>query len=313
MRLTLTIPIANAMSTRERTPSSPEKKDQSHDDIETVANQCKTFIQHVVDAAAADGVVVGLSGGIDSTTAAALAVDALGRERVYGLVLPADPSSPENIRDAQEQAYELGINFRTVDVQAVVDRLTETMTQDLPLPQIDDGYSVNEPRVPIRVSVDTDGAYKHTVGNAIARVRMLTLYFEANLRNRLVLGTGNRTEIALGYFTKYGDGGVDLQPLGDLYKTEVRTLARHLGVSDEIVDKQPTAGLWKEQTDADELGAGYETIDSILRRLIDGDKSSKEIARTLDVDVEFVETYAEMYEGAAHKRGGPPTPRTHSY
>lgn len=313
VRLTPTTPIYNEMSTRERTPSSPEERDEFHGDLKQIADHCKTFIRHVVDDAAVDGVVVGLSGGIDSTTAAALAVDALGREQVYGPVLPADPSSPENIRDAQEQACELGIDFRTVDVQPVVDCLIETMTQDLLLPQVHDGYSVNEPDVPIRMAVDTDGAYKHTVGNTIARVRMMALYFEANLRNELVLGTGNRTEIALGYVTKHGDGGVDIQPLGDLYKTEVRALARHLGVPDEIVDKQPTAGLWEEQTDADELGAGYETIDSILRRLVDGDDSTEEIARSLDVDVELVGTYAEMYEGASHKRVTPPTPRTYSY
>lgn len=301
------------MATRERTRSPDEETDESDDDVERIAERCERFLRHAVEDADADGVVVGLSGGIDSTTAAAVAVEALGRERVYGLVLPADPSSPENVRDAQQQAYELGIDFRTVDVQSVVDRLTESMTRDLHLPAVGGGGSPELPRVPIRMAVTTDGPIEQTVGNAIARVRMLALYFEANLRDRLVLGTGNRTEIALGYFTKYGDGGVDLQPLGDLYKTEVRALARHLGVPDEIVRKQPTAGLWEGQTDADELGAGYETIDAVLRRLVDGDESCTEIARSLDVDVELVETYAEMYADAAHKRETPPTPRTYSY
>lgn len=301
------------MSTRERTPSTSAERYEFYEDFEKIANQYKTFIRCVVNDADADGVVVGLSGGIDSTTAATLAVDALGRERVYGIVLPAAPSSPANIRDAQKQAYELGINFRTVDVQPVVDCLTETMTRDLRLLQVDDEHGVNNSDVPIQLPVTSDREYSHTVGNAIARVRMQALYFEANLRNMLVLGTGNRTEIALGYFTKYGDGGVDVQPLGDLYKTEVRSLARHLDVPDEIVDKQPTAGLWEEQTDADELGADYETIDAILRRLVDGDDSTEEVARSLNVGVELVERYAEMYEEAAHKRGTPPTPGTYSY
>lgn len=293
------------MSTGDRTDADAGAIGEFRDDFESVEEECRSFIRSAVRDAGAHEVIVPLSGGLDSTTTATLAVEALGCRSVNGLVLPADPSDDTNIGDAQRAAFELGIDFRTVDIQPVVDALTESMGHDYwlqaalgaPGEWADSGGSADE--------------HQRAVGNATARARMMATYFEANRKGGLVVGTGNRTELSLGYFTKHGDGGADLLPLGHLYKTEVRGLARHLGVPDRIVDKEPTAGLREGQTDADELGATYETIDAVLRKLLDEDTSIDRIATELGVEESLVVRFAEMYRDAAHKRAVPPTPETH--
>ncbi|QLD85636.1 NAD(+) synthase [Natronomonas halophila] len=297
------------MATRDRANDSRPVIDGFRDDIETVEEECVSFIRSAVDDAGVQEVVVALSGGIDSTTAATLAVEALGRRSVNGLVLPSETSDESNIDDAQRAAFDLGIDFRTVDIQPVVDTLAETMSSDHWFERaVADGGPAS---VHSEDTTNPNGEYRRAVGNATARARMMATYFEANLHDRLVLGTGNRTELALGYFTKYGDGGVDILPLGDLYKTEVRRLAEHLDVPERIIDKQPTAGLWDGQTDTDELGASYGTIDAILRKLFDEGCSVAQTAAELGVEEDLVVRFAEMYRDAAHKRATPPTPDTY--
>ena len=137
------------------------------------------------------------------------------------------------------------------------------------------------------------------VANLKARLRMVTLYYLANDRNYLVAGTGNRSEIMIGYFTKYGDGGVDLEPLGELYKWEVRRLARHVGVPREVVERPPTAGLWPGQTDEAEIGLTYEQLDEALAAIERGATDGIEPAVLARVE--------RMIERSAHKRQMPPT------
>lgn len=274
-------------------------------DVTETEREITAFIREVVSDAAADGVVVNLSGGIDSTVAATLATEALGCESVYGLILPSEANRTANIDDARQVAEELVIEYRVLDIQPLLSQFVHTVTSET--------RELN--RDPLRTAtrvavspVKPRENYREAVGNAAARLRMMAAYFEANTTDRLVLGTGNRTELLLGYFTKYGDGGVDLLPLGDLYKTEVRALARHLGVRDEIIEKEPTAGLWAGQADESELGASYETIDTILQRLVDDGESIHDTAAAVSVDPDLVQTYAEMYDRTAHKRAMPPTP-----
>jgi NAD+ synthase len=153
-----------------------------------------------------------------------------------------------------------------------------------------------------------DPALQMTVGNLRARLRAVLGYMEANRRGGFVVGTGNRSEAAVGYFTKYGDGAVDCHPIANLYKGQVRQLARHLGVPDDLAGKTASAELWVDQTDEGELGMDYETLDSILAVHIDGGLSVAGTARTLGVDEQVVEKVREMYAASAHKRQAPPGP-----
>ncbi|WP_306055750.1 NAD+ synthase [Natronococcus wangiae] len=240
------------------------------------------FIRKQVDAAGVDGAVLGLSGGIDSTLVAHLAVDALGAENVHGLVLPARVSGDENMSDAERVAQDLEITHDVIEIEPIVDSLLGTYPE-------------------------AEGDHE-AVGNARARVRAVLNYLVANHEGRLVLGTGNRSEAAVGYFTKYGDGAVDCHPIGNLYKAQVRQLARHVGVPEDLVTKTPTAELWADQTDEEEMGISYETLDSILVSHVDGPLSADATARELDLEPETVEKVRGMYERSAHKRRAPPAP-----
>ncbi|SFC65795.1 NAD+ synthase [Halobiforma haloterrestris] len=242
------------------------------------------FIADRVDAAGADGAVLGLSGGIDSTLTAYLAVEALGPENVHGLVLPARVSGDENMSDAERVATDLEISHDVIEIEPIVDSLLSAYP-------------------------DAEGDHV-AVGNSRARVRAVLNYLVANHENRLVLGTGNRSEAAVGYFTKYGDGAVDCHPIGNLYKAQVRQLARHVGVPEDLAAKTPTAELWADQTDEEELGISYDTLDSILVTHVDGPLSVAATARELEVDRETVEQVREMYERSEHKRSVPPAPES---
>ncbi|UWG48870.1 NH3-dependent NAD+ synthetase [Halanaeroarchaeum sp. HSR-CO] len=240
------------------------------------------FIQDSMGAAGADRAILGLSGGIDSTTTAHLAVEALGADALHALVMPGAVSEPENMSDAEWVAQELGVEYDLVEINPFVDLLLDTFGE------AEDDYEA--------------------VGNARARTRAVINYLVANHENGLVLGTGNRTEAMVGYFTKFGDGAVDVNPLGNLYKQQVRQLARSLDVPEELVTKTPTAGLWAGQTDEDELGIDYDTLDAILALHVDGPLSATATARAIDEDEAVVERIAAMARGSEHKRTPPTTP-----
>jgi NAD+ synthase len=257
----------------------------AEDELTEAREAVTTFITDQVEAAAADGVVVCLSGGIDSSLTATLAVEALGPDRVYGLVLPAREADDAAQYDAHLLADRLGITARTVHLAPLLDAFEDTVAP--------------------AISAESDRLAR---GNALARLRATTAYYAANSRNLLVCGTTNRTEWLLGYFTKYGDGAADLRPLGELYKTEVRALANALELPKPIRTKPPSAGLWRDQTDAEELGAPYSLIDCILTKLVDDDLGIEGTAAELGVSVERVERYAAMHLAAAHKRDAVPMP-----
>ena len=203
-------------------------------DLENIKQSIVAFIK---TQAGDKPVVLGLSGGLDSSVVAYLAVGALGADKVYGLILPSSTNTSEDLELAKLIAQNLGL--KTYDLR--LDPILQSYIQTLP-----------------------DNLNKQTIGNIKARIRMTLLYAKANELNGLVLGTGNKTEIMTGYFTKHGDGGADLLPIGDLYKTEERELAKYIGIPQEIISRPPTAGLWEGQTDEDELGITYEELDKIL-------------------------------------------------
>ena len=251
-------------------------------ELPAVRERICNFIIAQHDAAGASGAVIGLSGGIDSSLVATLAVEALGAENVHGLSLPADVSATRHQDDAMQLADDLDIVLDVIDVEPIV----ETLTDAAP------------------VVVD-----ERARGNARARIRADMNYLVSNAAGgRLVLGTGNRSEALVGYFTKYGDGAVDCHPIGNLYKCQVRQVARHVGVPADVVEKTPTAELWANHTDEDELGITYDTLDRILALHVDGPLSSAATADTLGCDLDLVDHVDSLVAASAHKRMMPPSP-----
>lgn len=228
-----------------------------------------------------DGAVLGLSGGVDSALVARLAVEAVGPTRLLALLLPDAGPSRQELASARAYADALGIAHRTVDLAPALAALRAAV------PGLEDPLAS---------------------GNATARLRMTVLYATAGLERRRVVGTGNKSELLLGYFTKHGDGAADLLPLGDLYKSEVFELAERLGLPEAIRRRPPSAGFWEGQTDEGELGLPYEAIDRVLRGLellLD----PPEIARRSGLALEVVERVAARVEAHRHKRRPAPIPK----
>ncbi len=209
------------------------------------------FLQRAFSHAGFQYAVIAMSGGLDSSTSAALAVRALRKENVYPLLLPYGNLNPQAVADARLVTKTLGIppaNRTEINIQPFVDSM-------------------------IALDPAMDNVRR---GNVMARVRMILLYDQAKKRNALVVGTENKTEHLLGYFTRFGDEASDIEPLRNLYKTDVYALARQLGLPEKILTKAPTAGLWEGQTDEGEFGFTYEQADAILSMIVDEKQSIDE-------------------------------------
>jgi NAD+ synthase len=251
-------------------------------DYEMVERNIARFITNVVSEANADGVVLGLSGGVDSSVVATLCVKALGRKRVVGTFMPASFTPSEDQFDAKSLADNLGISTLFVPMTSIVEKLLEA--------------------VPIKVGK------RVAVGNVLARMRMIVNYYVANSVNYLVAGTGDRSEILMGYFTKYGDGGADLLPIGHLYKTEVRELATYLGLPPRLASKPSSPQLWDGQKATDEIPVDYPVLDQVLRGLFDANESTSDVAERLNIQLDMVERIRQTFKRSRHKRTVLPVP-----
>jgi NAD+ synthase len=232
--------------------------------VATLADRIAEWIAAAAQEASVRGAVVGLNGGVDSAVTAALCERALG-ENVLGLILPCE-SDRSDEEDARYVASTLGL-------------ATITVRLDKPFAVLADGLRA------------VSGL---ALANLKPRLRMAVLYYFANAMSYMVVGTGNKTELMVGYFTKHGDGGVDLLPLGGLYKTQVRQLARELGLPPRIIDKPPSAGLWDGQIDEEELGITYGQLDRALKGIESG--------RTDGIAPDIMVRVQEMFDESAHKR-----------
>ena len=219
-------------------------------------NEVETkIVQKIRSFVGTKNVFIGISGGIDSAVTAFLCVKALGKKRVFGVLMPYGRQS--DIADSISVVNQLNIKYFQKDIKPIVDQF-----------KISDN--------------------KFTIANIMARIRMTVLYAYANQKNGLVMGTTNKSEMAVGYFTKYGDGGVDFEPIAGLYKTEILRMAKFLNVPPKIITKKPTAGLWNDQSDEDEFGFTYGDLDNFLQ--------GKHINPEIEVKIQ------DLIKNSEHKR-----------
>ncbi|OSS41582.1 NAD synthetase [Desulfurella amilsii] len=204
-----------------------------------IADYLIEFLRDEIEKVGFKKAVVGLSGGIDSSLVVYLLKEALGKDNVYALIMPYRLSSKESTEDAFKVVNELGIHYKTIEITKMADGY------------IDESFN------------------KVRIGNILARTRMIVLFDQSYDLSALVVGTSNKTELLLGYGTWYGDMASSLNPIGDLYKTQVRILSKHMDVPENIINKNPTADLWVGQSDEEELGFSYDEADLILYHLFD--------------------------------------------
>jgi NAD+ synthase len=263
-------------------------------DYASLADQIASWLRFQMDQVGASRLVLGLSGGIDSAVVCALSTMAAGPSQVIAAIMPIH-SRPEDMRDAQLVASAFEVVPRVIDLVPAHDALVAAMPGD-DAAGLEDA-NVDPPRQAARRQL--------ALANVKPRLRMTSLYYLANRYHGLVVGTGNKTELAIGYFTKYGDGGVDVLPLGDLNKTAVRGLARALAVPDPVISKAPSAGLWEGQTDEAEIGVTYEELDRALDSFAGG-----ELEEPLDPNT--MDRISALVKASEHKRRAIPVFRRDS-
>ena len=235
------------------------------------------FIRNYLSNAERDILVVGLSGGVDSAVSTALAVEAIGSSNVTALIMPYETSNSESVADASDLAKQLGIDYQIIDITPVTKAYFENYAPE---------------------------ADHLRIGNWLARIRMCVLYdFSAKLQ-ALVLGTSNRTEFMIGYFTQFGDSACAFEPIGHLYKTEVWKLAKILHIPERIINKTPTADLWPGQSDEQEIGISYPVLDEIVYELTELHLSIS-ATENLSYPVELYQKVERMIQSSAFKRRMP--------
>jgi NAD+ synthase len=255
-------------------------------DFEKQCTEIERFIRNLVQRANAKGVVIGLSGGVDSSLVATLCVRSLDQTRVLGILMPTNFTPQADVDDALALAEWLGIRTKRIHVQPLHEAFSQTLESENRDPR---------QRVPL--------------ANILARIRMTILYYYANRHIYLVAGTGDRSEDLIGYFTKHGDGGVDFLPISHLYKTQVRALAKYLGVPERIAYKPSSPQLYPGHLATDEIPIDYEQLDLVLVGLYDEKLSPVEVSQSTGIPLNVVKEVQQRVTASQHKRAYPPMVR----
>jgi len=255
------------------TVKSETLKDLLCQDYKKISNKIEKFLSIYISKSSAKGLVIGLSGGLDSSVVLKLSVNALGQSNVLGLVMPSNTTPQEDTDHAIALARDLRIRYQLIDIYPIIQKFEEIVPAD-----------------------------KAARGNLMARIRMSLLYYYAGIGGYLVAGTSDRSEIQIGYFSKFGDGAADIMPIATLYKTQVRALAQYLGIPAAIVHKKSSPRLWENHLAEDEIGMGYDLIDQILHLLVDKKIQPKYAARKLGLSAKDIQKVQYMIEKNAHKR-----------
>jgi NAD+ synthase len=294
------------------------------EDLERLSLKIEEFIREQVERFRKNGVILGLSGGIDSSVVAFLAVRALGKGRVFGLIMPDKESSPQNIEDARLVARILGIKVKEIDITPILESIgvyklapARILKNKELLLGILNLYR-RERGVRMLHSLGVLGLETPDKISQIAtarmlpklRIRSLLLYYYGVQKNLLVCGTTNKTEYMLGHYDKYGDGACDIEPIRILYKTEVFELAKFLGVPERIIKKPPTHDLFAGfiLTDEEMMGMSFEVVDSILKGLEEG-RSEEEMSRELKIDLSIIEEVKRAVKNQEINRSMPLSPQ----
>jgi NAD+ synthase len=281
-------PLAPAKISKTSANISNQKKPA---DLKQQITQISSFIRKQVRDSHTNGAIIGISGGVDSAVAAALCARAIGPRKVLGVFLFENSSkNSKDVADAHKLAEQLRIRTKNVPLTVVIDGFQKAF------------------------SAKRFGLSRITLANIKARSRMTVLYAIANQKRLLVCGTSDRSEVLLGYFTKYGDGAADFEPISHLFKTEVRALASELGLPLDIVNKPSSPNLWSHHRASDELPADYDVLDRILSAIFDSNMTPNQASKKLGVPLRIVQDALKMYQASEHKRELPAPfyePRNH--
>lgn len=250
-------------------------------DSDLAKDEIIDFINETIDKSHSKGIVIGLSGGIDSSVSAYLAKEAVGKENVLGIHLYSSTTPDEDRNDAKLIAKILDIEYIEISIDSIIEEIKNTTNTK---------------------------KSKLANGNLKARIRMSLLYYYANIHNYLVIGTSNRSELLIGYFTKFGDGGCDLEPIGNIYKSQLRILAKKWEIPENIITKPPRAGLWPNQKDEDEIGLTYNVLDSLLYMIVDKNMTNKEIHENIEITDKEIDNIRLKIKNNEHKLMIPQTP-----
>ena len=271
-------------------------------DSNMVKREIINFITDFHHKTGVDGVVIGLSGGIDSTVVAYLLKESIPSENIYSYHLPSSTTPKEDTIHARLVAKFLNLQYTEINIDSISKEFLNLANHEL-----DINSDINSD-IKADNELKISNKNKAAEGNLKARIRMSLLYYFANLKNSLVAGTSNKSELLIGYFTKYGDGACDFEPIGDIYKTQLKILAKSLKIPDEIIDKPPRAGLWENQTDEEEIGFSYEILDQVLYFIIDKKLNNDSILNKMNISNVEIDCVRNKIANNQHKLHFPPKP-----